>query len=854
MRLTAPSLLLLVLLAMPAWADQYRSEQRVVDTPQASAQGQQQDPQKLLQTTTDPYAKALLLRDLAGRAAQQNDYAKAAGYLEQALAQNVLSAPAAAQMRSDLTQLYMARGDVKKLVPQLEAQVRSGQAAPNTLVALAGAYVEQKRYADALPLLQKAGADKPGVDASWRRTLAVAYMGSGREREALPLLEQLLKEDPTHREDWLRLVALHLKAGNQARAAALMELASRLGFLNSSEERLRLVNLTAQIGAPFEAGSLLQQSLQRKLIDDNVANRRLLANLWLAAREDSLALPALETLSQLAPNALVWQQLAQLHMDRSEYGEAAVALQKSLELGKQQDKDAGKLYMALGMARYQQADVEAAQQAFQQASAYADQRKSAQEWLRYLQNSEARQQALAAATQRQARATQSAQLSSRFEAQGEVTLPSSATLMPSSGAALTPVGAEAGGNAEGSIPAWTGGLQRAQWPARYQPGMRLVDPYGAEQPLFTISRDNLAQYRARLSAGHLALFAKYPDYRMAVYPAHRSVSYPKAIYDASQANLGKARLLGSDALENARLGFPFPQPKSGVEIMWNHRARYRGNTLQMQSTQVVMAADGEQERVLKQTEHILARYANTASPADLKQDNTLLYYLTWFGKSKSGIDFVALVHESANSLEQPRNIWVIPEGVPKMFRVPPVGYDQPFPGAGGLMFLDMVDMYNGAFDRYVWKLSGKRELYIPYNAYALSDGRYRYAQLLGPHFLNPAAARYELHRVWVIEATERGGKRHTFGKRTFYVDEDSWNVVLVENEDHDGQLWRFQEGHLLPAYNAQAANCAPVLTYDLKTGRYFANRLLAEEVAPVYDQPMRAADFLPDVVRGRYGH
>src|SRR3546814_16456912 len=90
-----------------------------------------------------------------------------------------------------------------------------------------------------------------------------------------------------------------------------------------------------------------------------------------------------------------------------------------------------------------------------------------------------------------------------------------------------------------------------------------------------------------------------------------------------------------------------------------------------------------------------------------------------------------------------------------MFRVPPVGYDQPFPGSEGLLFLDMLDMYNGAFDRYVWKLVGKRELYIPYNSYRLSDGRDKYAQLLTPKFFNPADTRYELHRVWQIEAHER---------------------------------------------------------------------------------------------------
>jgi hypothetical protein len=88
----------------------------------------------------------------------------------------------------------------------------------------------------------------------------------------------------------------------------------------------------------------------------------------------------------------------------------------------------------------------------------------------------------------------------------------------------------------------------------------------------------------------------------------------------------------------------------------------------------------------------------------------------------------------------------------------------------------------------------------------------------------------------------------------FYVDEDSWNVVEVDNYDHDGQPWRIQEGHLLPDYEHQTANCAPILTYDLKDGRYFASRLLAEDPPPRYDLPMRESDFNPATVQARYAH
>ena len=844
---------LLLLPTTPVLADQYRSEQRIVETPVQT--DKREDPQQLLRITTDPYAKALLLRDLAAQAVQKNDYAKATRYLEQALAQNALSGPAATQMKNDLAQLYMASGDLKKMQPRLEAQVKGGRASPQMLAALASVYLEQKRYQDALSLLQKAGADKPGADISWRRALAAAYIGSGRERDALPLLERLLKEDPGNRDDWLRLAALQLKFGDKARAAAVMELANRLGFLKTADERLRLVTLTAQIGAPFEAGSLLQSLIERKQVADDTASRKLLAQLWLAAREDSLALPALQALVKTAPSAALYGQLAQLHLDRDEYGAAAQALQQAIALGKPDDKSRGKTWLALGFAQYQQADVDSALASFREADKLADSHASASEWIKYLESGKAREQALQAANERSRRDDDQVQLSGRLSgdavALGSGAAPQGVAAVASG--KLTPIGADASGNADGTIPAWSGGLQRAQWPASFHAGKRLADPFPDDKPLFTITAANLAQYRSRLSAGHLALFAKYPDYRMPVYASRRSVAYPQAIYDASRANVGRAKLSGSDELSGAHLGVPFPQPQSGVEIMWNHRTRYRGNTLVTQSTQAVVRPNDATPTYLKQTERILFRYGNTRDPSNLTDDNILLYYLTWFGKTRGDVDFVALVHETANSLKQPRGIWVIPPGVPKMFRVPPVGYDQPFPGSEGLMFLDMIDMYNGAFDRYVWKLVGKRELYIPYNSYRLSDGRYKYAQLLTPKFFNPAGTRYELHRVWQIEATERGGKRHSFGKRTFYVDEDSWNVVLVENDDRDGRLWRFQEGHLLPSYDAQAANCAPVVTYDFKDGRYFVNRLFGEDPPAQFDVPMRASDFTPNTVRVRYG-
>lgn len=846
----ALALLPLLLFAGPAHSDQYRSETRELETP--PAEKPQQDVKKLLQLTTDPYAKALLLRDLAATAANKKDYAEAARLIEQALGTNALSGIAAEEMKKNLSQLLMATGNYKKMIPQLEAQVRSGKAPPESLIALGAAYVEGKRFKEAVPLLQKGIAASKTPDPSWKRALLAAMYGAGQTQDLLPLLEQVVREDPTQAQDWDRVIALNLKAGNKERARAYLELASRLGYLKTGEQKLQLINLTAQLGAPFEAGSLLQGWMNSGELPKNPQNWGFLATLWVNARESKLALPALQQAAAKTPGKDLFLQLGQLHMDREEYAEAAGALEQAVTLGARD----GTVLMTLGMARYQQADVDSALQAFREAGKSAGQKKLAGEWVKYLESGKAREQAMAAAAQRREREGDIATLSSRLLG-GNIELGPDeykprTNANASGGDPFTPVGAERPGNADSSIPPWTGGFGKSEIPAAFKPGGKLVDPFPNDRPIYTVTPANAAQYREKLSAGHLALLRKYPNYQMPVYTTRRTAAYPQAIYDATRLNQDRARLRGSDALEGAQLGFPFPQPKSGVEIMWNHRVRYRGDTVSATYSQAVVGADGDIREKNKQTFRIYFRYGNVKDPVDIAKQNILLYGITFISESGRYPDIVALFHEPADSIKAPRNIWVLIAKLGRMLRIPPVGYDQPFPATEALEFVDMVDMYNGAFDRYVWKLTGKREMLIPYNAYRLSDGRYKNAQLLKPHHFNPEATRYELHRVWTIEATERGGKRHAFGKRIYYVDEDSWNVVLVENQDHDGNLWRFQEGHATQLYDAQAMTTLPTITYDLKDGRYFANRLFSEDANFVYNEPMREGQFLPAAIKNKY--
>jgi hypothetical protein len=96
-------------------------------------------------------------------------------------------------------------------------------------------------------------------------------------------------------------------------------------------------------------------------------------------------------------------------------------------------------------------------------------------------------------------------------------------------------------------------------------------------------------------------------------------------------------------------------------------------------------------------------------------------------------------------------------------------------------------------------------------------------QLLRARFVNPDVLRWELHRVWVVDAKLRPGKRHLYARRVFYLDEDSWAALLSDQYDGRGQLYRVGLAFMAPSYDVPAPWADPFLHYDLSSGAYAIN-------------------------------
>ncbi len=389
-------------------------------------------------------------------------------------------------------------------------------------------------------------------------------------------------------------------------------------------------------------------------------------------------------------------------------------------------------------------------------------------------------------------------------------------------ATLTPVGATKSGNADGTIPAYTGG--NVAIPSNFVKGSGIrTNPFADDKPRLVIDANNMASYADQLTEGTKALMQRYASFRVDVYPSHRSVAFPEYV---ARNTLKAATTATTEpdglSVSGAHAGFPFPIPHTGYEAMWNHLLRFNGMAYEGKYRNLNIDPSGR---------------ATLAAEANSNQE-----YPFWNPDSKSEVflrfkaNFVAPARRAGEALMiiEPRDVgvkerrmWSYLPGQRRVKMLPDLGYDTPNPGSAGVSTFDDSFLFNGSMDRFEFSLMGKKEMFVPYNTYDAVYGS-KQADLCQPNHLNPDLVRWELHRVWVVQAKLKEGKQHVYSKRTFYLDEDSWVALASDNYDSKGQLYKVGFAYMAPSYDVPAPYADTFGHYDLGSGNYSLLGYVAE--------------------------
>ncbi|MEO8805890.1 MAG: DUF1329 domain-containing protein [Burkholderiaceae bacterium] len=411
---------------------------------------------------------------------------------------------------------------------------------------------------------------------------------------------------------------------------------------------------------------------------------------------------------------------------------------------------------------------------------------------------------------------------------------------------LTPLGAERAGNKEGTIPAWDG--VPLKMPAGYKSGDPRPNPFPGEKPTLSITAANMAQYADKLSDGSKALLKKYPSYRLDVYPTHRTGIAPQWVYDNTAKNATRAKLLeGGQGVEGAYGGIPFPVVKDANEAIWNHRLAWTGNNVTSTIRVFMVTADGKRTMASAGNQTWRFPYYDADGSLDKFEGYyTLGKFLATGPGYKAGEAILA--HETVDPNKHARNLWQYLVGQRRVRKAPSIAYDTPDAVTSGIGLADEAFNLFGPIDKHELKLLGKRELYIPYNN--TMAAQVKVDELVTPNHLNPTQVRWELHRVWEIDATLKAGQRHVVSKRKYYLDEDTWQIITFDGWDANGQLWRTNFTLTMLAPDVPALIGHHMWGgYDLQTGAYYLN-MAPNELASSYKQlpPIPATFFSPEAL------
>lgn len=388
---------------------------------------------------------------------------------------------------------------------------------------------------------------------------------------------------------------------------------------------------------------------------------------------------------------------------------------------------------------------------------------------------------------------------------------------------LTPAGAERAGSSDGIVPAWSGGLKAP--PVGWRPEMGYVNPFPDDRPITVITRVTRERFNTELSPGLIALLDRVPGFQMPLYATRRTATYPDL------TGVGAAIV-------------PVLQPRTGEEVMRNVVQRYVGGSITREGRAYPVRANGDYYAIGTWSRRFYASHLNGAP-------EQLLFAAIAGAQSPASLrGNLALVHEPRSLEADKRQAWLYNAAQRRVRRAPDLAYDAVSDGSEGMLTVDQVDGFNGAMDRYDWQLLGKRVVIVPYNTYSIAEPGVKESSLIRRGSVNGALMRYERHRVWIVEATLKSGQSHVYAKRRFYVDEDSWTVLIEEAYSRRGDLWRVALHGVVQFYDAITPGIRLSVYHDLDSGSYLVSGLDGDRQPSIrFGARADFSEFAPDALR-----
>jgi len=335
---------------------------------------------------------------------------------------------------------------------------------------------------------------------------------------------------------------------------------------------------------------------------------------------------------------------------------------------------------------------------------------------------------------------------------------------------------------------------------------------------------------------------------MNIYPTHRNVQFCDEYYAATAKNRETCSLDENNKLLGLNGAVPFPEPKNGVEAIWNVRRMYTGDDARNNSCRRIVSRSGKVKRtqwVTKVLNYGEVRIKSQPFPNPDKLSQKIFTIYT-YPADEAGTAFLAFNYLDDNHLE---DNWLYLPALRRVRRAPSLR------GGGALDGESTMDEtgfeFRGVINDWHWKLLGKKEMYVSSNNYDMFKVGATDKEECHPLDINPEMTRYELRRVWVVEGTARKGLNHPYSKRVGYYDEDTWQPVLGDRYDKRGNIWRLYEAYSYSGYCEKFRMIIGFLYMNLDSGRYelFGGCRDEDTISAILDSGLKESEFTVQSLR-----
>ncbi len=424
---------------------------------------------------------------------------------------------------------------------------------------------------------------------------------------------------------------------------------------------------------------------------------------------------------------------------------------------------------------------------------------------------------------------------------------------------LTCTGAVAAGNADGTIPPFSGKWLGTPPGIEYTPnvGQHPIDPYPEDKPRLVINGSNWQEHKENLTVGQQEMFARFPGtYEIPVYPGRRDFRYPDVVCDVVKRNAQESELIDEGFGFTGYMGgvpFPIPDVNEPMQILANHNFPYRAFTYHT----IRDVADVNSKGQISWGEQNNRGMNNVTHPDKVGKpmEEIMAYGVTATTKPVRNKGSASVSIEPVNFARGKRLAWNYNPGTRRVRQLPEYGFDTPLGSTGGKLTLDSDRLMNGSPERYTWHFLGKKEIYIPANTYKIHGNDVKYDDLLTVGHVNPDYMRYELRRVWVLEGRLKDDYRHKYGRRTLYLDEDTWHAVVSDFYDTRDQLVQHAFINYYYAYDMSAWQAGSSFYHDLTTGGYVGYNLFQEKPkGPILNAGNMTKDMFTPAALRRLSH